>query len=208
MVTWGPLSLLWTDRLVWKNDLPATSFEDGNNNGLYVISGYEDNLSNCTTVQEKINNSKQTKERTKNSETNKRTNQTKSTKVKEMGLCARCLDVFLMFLIFTPIIALYKATGNELVEKAVLKHNPVTGAWLLLAIGIGIKVTLLTLRHCLAGTVLAVSASDNLQGRIQDFPEIGLRVGSARPKFYYVDLLLILHQKRIHNISESNGEEG
>ena len=86
-----------------------------------------------------------------------------------MGLCARCLDVFLMFLIFTPIIALYKATGNELVEKAVLKHNPVTGAWLLLAIGIGIKVTLLTLRHCLAGTVLAVSESDNLQGRIQDF---------------------------------------
>ena len=90
-----------------------------------------------------------------------------------MGLCARCLDVFLMFLIFTPIIALYKATGNDLVEKAVLKHNPVTGAWLLLVIGIGIKVTLLTLRHCLAGTVLAVSASDNLQGWIQDFPGKG-----------------------------------
>ena len=31
--------------------------------------------------------------------------------------------------------------------------------------------------------------------------KIGLRAGSARPKFYYVDLLLILHQKRIHGIS-------
>ncbi len=75
-----------------------------------------------------------------------------------MGYGTRVVDIVLMFALFTPFIALYKKTGNELMEDVVLNRTGrAAGAWVLLALGVGVKVALLTLRHALASTVLAVS---------------------------------------------------